>query len=193
VEGSVKERLTGALIFVAAAVIIVPEMFSGPEPQTPDAAQVPEQSADGPPLRTYSMKLDDADPPQIETPAPPQPQEPAQAMAADPPAESPAPAQPAAQVAAQSAAQESPAPAVKAAAAAGSWWVQVGLFSSRENAERQTQKLRSANIDVVVDKYISNGKELLRVRAGPVRDRAEAQALVERVKATGSDARVAPP
>ena len=67
-EGSVKEQLTGALIVVAALVIIVPEMFSGPKTE-PAAAMAPADAAEaGPPLRTYSIALNEAGQPRAAAP-----------------------------------------------------------------------------------------------------------------------------
>ena len=84
VERHVKERLVGAAVLVAAAVILIPEMLSGPkrEQRHPPAAQVAEGGE--PPLKTYTIDLSQspaakaAPPPEsatpptvIEAPAPP--------------------------------------------------------------------------------------------------------------------------
>jgi DedD protein len=194
VDGSVKERLTGALIFVAAVVIIVPEMISGPW-QDDRAVEAPADPADvSAPMRTYSMPVDGAagSVAAVEVPAAPV-HEPA---VAEPPLAAPAAVlQPVApQVAAPQAAAagESP-PAAPAAAPApkerpvtgGKWWTQVGIFSSRENAERLAKRLRTDGFDLEISQYVSGGKDMFRVRAGPVQDRAEAVALQARLKAAG--------
>jgi DedD protein len=61
VERHVKERLVGAAVLVAAAVILIPEMLSGPREQRDRsvaevAAQVAEQGGE-PPLKTYTIDL----------------------------------------------------------------------------------------------------------------------------------------
>ncbi|HEY5809127.1 MAG TPA: SPOR domain-containing protein [Povalibacter sp.] len=53
-ERHVKERLIGAAVLVAAAVILVPEMLSGPDHETHDTA--PAVSGDAP-LKTYTIDL----------------------------------------------------------------------------------------------------------------------------------------
>lgn len=185
-EASVKERLTGALIFVAAVIVIVPEMFSGPEPQSVAAA--PAQPAEaGPPLRTFSMTLNDSGdtrvpaPAAVAAPVAPAPEAPP-AVAADPlPAVAPAEA------------AAKPAPVAVSTADGGNWWLQVGIFASRANAERLAQKLRAAGFSVDLEQYTAGGKDMLRVRAGPVRDRAEALALQARLAASGNASHLLPP
>jgi cell division septation protein DedD len=63
--------------------------------------------------------------------------------------------------------------------------VQVGVFASRENAERLARELGSAGVPTQVAAVRSQGKELQRVRAGPVADRAAAAALQARLAAKG--------
>ena len=88
-ERIVKERLVGAAVLMAAAIILIPEMLSGPdrEPQ----AQPPAQSRSDAPIKTYTIDLSHSSeqPPAavVENRAPP-PEEPAP--------EQPAAAQPAA-------------------------------------------------------------------------------------------------
>ena len=191
-EASVKERLTGALIFVAATVIIVPEMFSGPEPAS--TAVVAAQPAEtGPPMRTISMTLDDSADPRTTTAPVPVVEAPVEAPApasASAPAPSPQPAAEARAEAAPVAAVAAPRnvqPAVIAAGEGSPWWLRVGIFGVRDNAERLARKLRTAGFAVDVDKQVIAGKDMYRVRAGPVRDRAEALALQARLKDAGDD------
>jgi DedD protein len=188
VEASVKERLTGALIFVAAVIVIVPEMFSGPEPQAV-AVTTAQPAEAGPPLRTYSMTLNDSGEMHAAAPAPEAPPE---APAAAPPAVAaePLPTEPAPAVAATVKPQ---VPEPVTSTAAGSWWLQVGIFASRANAERLAQKLRAAGFSVDLEQYTAGGKDMLRVRAGPVRDRAEALALQSRLAASGNASHLLPP
>jgi DedD protein len=196
VESSVKERLTGALIFVAAAIVIVPEMLSGPDPQP--AAVTATQPADaGPPLRTYTITLDDSA--QARGPAPSVPVAEVKPAVPMPPPEPPAvaptaTAETAPVVAATVAAPPAtPKIADTAPAASGNWWLRVGIFGVRANAERLAGKLRTAGFAVEVDKQVLGGKDMFRVRAGPVRDRAEALALQGRLKASGNDSLLLPP
>lgn len=199
VETRVKERLTGALILVALLVIVVPEMLSGPDtpPASPSDAQ---GESDGPPLRSYTMDLGDAQSdqsalvPQAPTPAAgdddPQGEVASAAPASQPrsvPPPPPAPAAPPVTPPEPAPAVAAPAPAVAAAPAGGSdaWWVQIGSFSQTANAERVVKQLDGAGIAARISSVRSNGKELFRVRAGPVADRAAAEQLRGRLAAAG--------
>jgi DedD protein len=54
----VKERLTGAIILVALIVLLVPELLTGPVRSAPRTA-APPPSAEGAPLRSYTINLTD--------------------------------------------------------------------------------------------------------------------------------------
>ncbi len=71
------------------------------------------------------------------------------------------------------------------AAPSGKWWVQIGSFASRDNAQQLAQKLRAAGFTIDVSQMRSNGKELYRVRAGPVADKPAAAALQARLESAG--------
>ncbi len=198
-EGPVKERLTGALILVAALIIVVPEMLSGPDAKPARDAAAQAQAADaGPPLRTYSLVLDsaaDTKPAEQATLTPQSPAAVEQPVAAAESETQTAPASESAPVAVaevpnpasqqRSPLQPQPQPQVAATPAAGRWWTQLGSFSSRDNAQKLGQQLRAAGFNVDVSKVRAGGKELFRVRAGPVADRTEAAALQGRLAAAG--------
>ena len=194
-EGPVKERLTGALILIAALVIVVPEMLSGP-----DAARSPPADSEaGPPVRTYQLQLDTPAAARNEDQSALSPQSasvqsaPLQSSPAAAPAVVEAQAKPEPQAAEEKpVAAVVPEPAVQpvpptpaATASGGNWWAQLGSFSSRENAERLQKQLRAAGYAVSVSPIKSNGKELFRVRAGPVASREAAAALQGRLAAAG--------
>lgn len=222
VENATKERLTGALILVAALVILVPEMLSGPGGKRLGEAAPAQDPAAGPPLRTYDMVLEPAAgakpaPQETLTPASPaevaavpppvtQAAPPAAEVAAQPAAAAPtlaevipAPAVPAPpprpearrDVPASSAVKEGPAAAVAAKAdavkppVAGKWWVQVGVFASKENAQRLSGELKAAGFASEIAQIRVQGKELHRVRVGPVADKPAAAALQGRLAAKG--------
>lgn len=88
VERHVKERLVGAAVLIAAAIILIPEMLSGPQRDARSAAtnaDVPDAAVpdEGAPLKTYTIDLSKSPTPQA-----------AQGVIDDraPPAETPAPA-----------------------------------------------------------------------------------------------------
>lgn len=219
-ESPTKERLTGGLIFVAALIIIVPEMFSGPDraPAT-DATPAADASA-GPQMRTYDMVLDrpaGQEPAQetlaprpvaqtaagqvslaaepvadavAEAPAGPMPAEPAPDVVAretpaEPRRESPPPVAAPKPTAAAPGPPAISAPAPATAAPSGRWWVQLGRFSERENAERLALELRRAGYNISLSQIRADGKELTLVRAGPVADRTAATAMQKRLSAAG--------
>jgi cell division septation protein DedD len=196
VDSSVKERLTGALIFVAAVIIVVPEMLLGPGNRS-TAVEVAADVADAAaPVRTYSMPLEGGTESVAAVAAPASPPEPVVETAqAAVPAPEALPEPPTSVPAAASASPPAPAakPPVQERAATGNWWTQIGIFSSRENADRLAKRLRDAGFTIEVSKYVSGGKDMFRVRAGPVADRAEAQALLARLKAAGHSALLVAP
>jgi len=66
VDRHLKERLIGAAVLIAAAVILIPEMLSGPNDKaqdneaSPAAASAPTAAADGSPVKTYTIDLNKA-------------------------------------------------------------------------------------------------------------------------------------
>jgi DedD protein len=227
VESSTKERLTGALILIAALVVLVPEMLSGPGRRAGAIAPAQDPQA-GAPMRTYDMPLDPAAagsdkrqqgltptpgeeaaavPPPVTQSAPPAPPvaEAASAVAQAATEEGKAPAgdaaprtgaAPAAAEAAKpsAAAEAKPAspeaskpatPETTPVAAGGKWWVQAGVFASADNAQRLARDLKAAGIPTVVSQITAQGKQMHRVRSGPVADRAAALALQAKLAAKG--------
>ncbi len=63
------------------------------------------------------------------------------------------------------------------------WVIQVGSFSSKENADRLVQKLRAAGLDTMdADTVGLRGQTLYRVQVGPEADRARAESLLPKIK-----------
>jgi DedD protein len=69
--------------------------------------------------------------------------------------------------------------------AAGAWAVQVGSFSSRQNADRLVRSLKLKGYGAFVTESSSRGRKWYRVRVGPQRDRAAADAIAARLRSTG--------
>jgi len=76
-------------------------------------------------------------------------------------------------------------PAATASTSESGWAVQLGVFASRENAERLALEVRVKGFKVSVSPVTSGRRKLYRVRVGPTGDRAAAQELQGRLKATG--------
>ena len=65
------------------------------------------------------------------------------------------------------------------------WAVQLGVFASRDNAERLAKQLRGKGYPVVINEIAGNGKRLYRVRVGPEAERDAAVALGAKLRAAG--------
>jgi DedD protein len=149
-----------------AADSLYHEQLQSGTPQTAPAvataapAPVAKAAEEPPPV------ADDADPVAASKPAA------APAPAASRTAE-PQPQKPETKTAAESA--KAPAPA---AAAAGTWFVTVDSFRSRENADRQAARLKAKNYTAAV----TTSAGLYRVRVGPFAQRADAERIRQRLQ-----------
>ncbi len=204
-EQGLKERLVGAAVLVAIAVWLIPWVLDGPEAPLETARgslQLP--AAEEPmPMRTQTLRLGDdaepaaelrppsasiaheqAEPPvAVESPAPEPAVEEAPLVAATEAERPPAAAPPAAAAPAPVKAPPKPAPA--AAAPSGDWIVQLGSFSDEANARRLAQRSSTFGYKADVSSYRSGGRTLYRVRVGPAKTRAEADATASALKAHG--------
>jgi DedD protein len=199
-ESRAKQRLTGAVILVALFVLLVPELLTGPGDAPPTADNSSDEG-----LRRYTIDLDAQDGsgqpmapasneapvalPEVATPmsVPPEAATPAT------PAAAPAPApQPAAPVTANSMAPTNNIAAPAPRAEPGTFVVQLGSFGSRENAERLVRDMTARGFATFIAPITSNGRELYRVRVGPTRDRASAEALAAELKRVGQSGSIVP-
>jgi DedD protein len=247
VERPVKERLIGAAVLMAAAIILIPEMLSGPgrdsaekQAQTADNGEGSGEAA----IKTYTIDLnkapgsapptpveqtdnrapppEEAPPPETVAPAPVE--QPPVATQASPEPKAPTPAEQSAQrtpapaetpkpeprqIAAQPARAEAPPkpeakpeskpepakPEPRAVASAPSapksavptgkgWAVQLASYASEATAERVMNEWRGKGQSAFVMPVTTGGKTLYRVRIGPTKDRASADAVLKVVKAS---------
>ena len=219
-ERIVKERLVGAAVLMAAAIILIPEMLSGPDRGS--RAEPAAQSRNDGPIKTYTIDLSHSPgtqpaPAVVDNRAPP----PEETSAAAQPSAQPATPQPAAadqakpevsqQTAATTAAPESvhtdpakpvvepptPLPATARTAArplasdagaptSGRWAVQIASYAKEATAERIAKQLRDRGLSAFVMPVKSGGTTLYRVRIGPMKDRASAEAALRDVKSPGA-------
>jgi len=209
-ESRAKQRLTGAVILVALFVLLVPELLTGPRDAHPPA----ENSADEG-LRRYTIDLDAQDGngqpmapasndapvalPEVAAPmsAPAERATPGEAASPAPaatnpmaPTNNPAPTAPAPATTAPSPAR--PATVAASRAEPGTFVVQLGSFGSRENAERLVRDMTAKGFATFIAPITSNGRELYRVRVGPTRDRASAEALAAELKRVGQSGSIVP-
>ncbi len=165
-----KQRLTGAVILVLIAVLLVPELLTGPDsPPAPDVAEPGISAAAG--MRSYEIDISDS-PQSAAAPLPP----PASVAAPAPVVESAPPPPPPA-----------PAPATE-----GRLVVQVGSFSSRPAADKLASDLRKRKFPAAVSSVKASGRTMYRVRVGPVADRAAANELAGKLRAAGHAGTVIP-
>jgi DedD protein len=213
VERIVKERLVGAAVLMAAAVILIPEMLSGPDRDS-ESEPAAQARSDGP-IKTYTIDLSQSPsahrtPSVVDNRAPPpdEPVVPANAQPTEQPTEPPSGTQPAG---ADQAKPEAP-PQTGAAApvvveqptaaparttppplasntdapTSGRWAVQVGSYAREATAERLAKQLRDQGQRAFVMPVKSGGTTLYRVRIGPMKDRASAEAALRDVKSPGA-------
>jgi DedD protein len=218
VERHVKERLVGAAVLMAAAIILIPEMLSGPDRAEP---VMQERAAAPAPIKTYTIDLnpsrsgvangqiDDRAPPPETLPAATamederrsDVQAPPESAARVSPASEPAPrpsgpAKPpetrAADPAPPPAKRVDPAPLASSQPppTSGAWAVQIGSFSRQDTAENLAAQLRSAGHPAFVMPIRSGSGALYRVRVGPMKDRAGAETALRELQSRSPGAAV---
>ena len=206
-DSTIKQRLIGAAVLAALAVIFLPMLLKGPDVREPDAAEVP-LSMPASPGQDYETRELPLTAPEGETPpggvlgmapaadsasaAIPIPDENAVATdATAPDAETathvPAPAIPAATTTPAPPAVELPTASV----AAGNYVVSIGSFSNLANANSLATKLRAAGLPVSADRVTIATGTAMRLRVGPYVDRASAEAARLRAETvTGASGKV---
>jgi DedD protein len=188
-EHSFKQRIVGAIVLVALAVIFIPMLLPGHRDIgfTDNGSPIPPK-----PAELENLKVLELEKPQ---PAP------APREIVRTPIDERSPATPAGEVESPSAEKTPPPEEVLAepktnqatqtdATTPKAWAVQVGSFTQRENAMRLRDQLRSKKYKAFVEQISSAGKTFYRVRVGPEvsRDKAEAlqKELQSKMKLQGS-------
>lgn len=117
----------------------------------------------------------------------------AEPVAAAPVSEKPVPAvvKPAPKAAVAPSAQPSKVAAPPSAARSG-WAVQLGSFSSRDNAQRLAKQLKGKGYSAYVLGGGGSSGKLYRVRVGPAPDKSAASALAAKLRAAGHTGSVVP-
>jgi len=199
-EGA-KQRLIGAVVIVALAVIFVPMLF---EPQSLEGLPPIQQSIPRPPPFDPAVKTEIFLGPQdsgvgglpesgatvsqpLALPPPGEPVRPA-AGAAEPAAAGMAPVKPAAGAAAKlpavapAAGKPGKAPAPGANAGMPSWVIQVASSPNQAGAAELEGKLRADGFAAFTEKAEVNGRAFYRVQVGPQLERAQAEQTVARLR-----------
>jgi DedD protein len=185
-----KQRIVGGLVLVALGAIVIPfllDMHQGGEwwgtgniPKKPDNGFVTRVL----PLDKWSKQAQtdlakgekqlSTVPAQEDTPASPAAQ---QSQSSSRPAAAPPPAEPVT-------ATSTPSPAGVSASATGDqegWVVQLGSFSNQKNADELVARLREKSYRVFVERIAQGNRTVYRVRVGPQRQRAAAEAVRDRL------------
>ena len=209
-DTALRNRLTGAVILVLLAVLLLPELLTGAggtATRTPSTAGATPEG--GAPLQTLQIDLsgtargpagsappppevmDDqaegldvdpaAPPPVVRLPVP-------EAITTAPPTTAPPAATPPT-AAPPTAAPPTAAPPTAAPVdpTATRFYVQVGTFATRERAETAQKDLARRGFKVIINETTSGARRLHRVRVGPVADRAAAVALEARLRSLAPD------
>jgi DedD protein len=187
-----KQRMVGALVLIAVAVIFLPMLFTRQDetrqvqvdaPAAPQAPVAPQVKVEPVPVPEPQMLPEE---PIVEEQAAPATGQPSMPIAPAPPVPS-APATPASKPAAKPAPAPATAPAPAAAATARpaapagvdanglsvSWSVQLASMSNRANADNLQKTLRAQGYNA----YIRTAGGVNRVFVGPLIERAEADRL----------------
>jgi len=174
-DRALQERVTGAIVLVVMAVLMVPVFLDGSADEVETisrAVTLPGQNAQQAATQTIVLNRDRSEP---------------------------LPAQAAAPVADDTLRQKSPAtekpPAQTVAttqSSTGMWAVQMGSFSSQENAERLAATLRKEGYAAFLSQLEKASGPLHRVRVGPQKDRESAASVAAQLEVSGHAGQVVP-
>lgn len=188
-----KRRLIGATVLISLAIIFLP-MILEHEPLLVDRGNMmpipkaPNEKFDSSLIRD-EVPEEDPQPVAVnassQAPAPSSETVPATRQVAvvdTPSVTSPEPAKPEPAPAPKPVKSPTPEPA-QPKPGLSAWVIQVGSFSSQDNATKLVQRLRKAGLDTMPPQpAIVNGKKLYRVKVGPELDKANAEKLLKEVK-----------
>ncbi len=189
-DRALKERVIGAVVLVVFAVLVVPVFLdgqSGEQAVISEPVTLPGQNDPDSKRETIVLDRNRSQP----VPANPTPPQPAEEARREPEAKAAASVPTPAPPAAESKATQAPATAA-GESATGMWAVQLGSFSSKENAERLAADLRNQGFAAFLSQLETDAGALQRVRIGPQKDRASAQAIAAQLQTAGHEGRVVP-
>lgn len=198
-DKALKERITGAVVLVVFAILVVPIFLDGPSGESEivsEAVTLPGQNDQERKQQTIVLDQDRSQPvPATRTQATVQPE---QQSSAPPPAEkepavsTPQESEPvSAPVAEEIVAAESSSTSEETSTT-GMWAVQLGSFSAQENAERLASTLREQGYAAFLSQVQRDSGQLHRVRIGPQKDRESAVAIAAQLAKSGHNGQVVP-
>ncbi len=203
-DRALKERIVGAIVLVVFIVLVVPVFLDGPVSDATvvtEAVSLPGQNGQESKRQTIVLERDRSEPVPVPAQAesrresapvvapPPEPKQDEAIVAAPPPTavvleETPT-------------TDPEPEPEAQIASTAvqsttGMWAVQLGSYSNKTNAERLAAGLRSKGYAAFISQFSTANGQLHRVRIGPQKDRASAEAVAKRLAAEGEKGQVVP-
>jgi DedD protein len=204
-ERALKERIIGAAVLVLFVVLVVPVFLDGPPTENDIVSErvlLPGQESQK--TQTVVLERNRTEPVPVAntrtTVAEPTP---------EPKSETPkAQQETVVEEKVPPAAEKKPEPAPKvvepkpepkrevqktpAASTTGMWAVQLGSFSSKENADKLAADLRKQGYAAFLSQLSTSSGQLHRVRIGPQKDRQSAEAMASRLKKVGHEGQVVP-
>ena len=199
-ERALKERIIGAIVLVIFVVLVVPIFLDGPpadgeivservllpgqEDQNTKTGILDRERSEPIPAASNPQTAKTTKPvtlPMPETKKPdsrPVVDEPAEPASARVEPQSDPPSQ-----------QTAPEPAVSST---GMWAVQLGSFSSKDNAEKMAADLRKQGYGAFLSQLQTSAGPMHRVRIGPQEDRAGAEAMAARLLKVNHKGQVVP-
>lgn len=181
---NLKQRLVGAVVLVSLAVIFIPMILDG---RDPTVNYITKSNIPPKPERDFVSRVIPLNPspvpqPELLSEAPAvetglQVDTPPAETDTETPAEAPAAPKPVAKPKPEAVVAAKPEIVVKPKTGLSAWAVQVGSFSSMENAYALRDKLRKQGFTVFVDTIYSKDTPVFRVRVGPEIKREQADAL----------------
>ena len=195
-ERALKERIIGAIVLVIFVVLVVPIFLDGPPEDgeiVSERVLLPGQNDQNNKTvvleRGRSEPIPVANEPEGDTEKPEE--SPAQPEVEQPTPE-PIPQQEIAREDQDPGQQPRTEPAEPAASTTGMWAVQLGSFSNKENAEKLAADLRKQGYAAFLSQLQTSAGELHRVRIGPQKDRASAEAMAARLLKANHKGQVVP-
>lgn len=190
-ERALKERIIGAAALVLVVVLVVPVFLDGPPGEgeiVSERVPLPGQSEQE--NRTVVLDRDRTEPVPANQLADTPPKSQPVVEPSDPEPE-PVKTSPTPEPVAEEAPAEQDEPAATSSST-GMWAVQLGSFGNQENAERLAADLRKQGHAAFLSQVMTSEGQRHRVRIGPQKDRAAAEAVAASLKKAGHDGKVLP-
>src|SRR5210317_1398733 len=202
-ERALKERIIGAVVLVVFVVLVVPVFLDGPpedgemvservllpgqEDQKNQTVVLDRNRTQPVPAATAPAAAPARQEPARQEPVQEEPvrEEPKPDVVPDKPKPDAGPDKPVEETAPKPAPQP-------AASATGMWAVQLGSFSSKENAEKLAANLRKQGYAAFLSQLTTENGQLHRVRIGPQKDRESAEEMARRLAKVGQKGQVVP-